>query len=343
MQKFSLTFLAIVGVSLTSCNSGSNGAANMGYPTVSANSLASINGENNGLAVTLQSSLSQIQPMGGSSNFCYTIGTNNILYYYNAPCSPTVVQNSFIELNLIPFLNNPDDIPINTATDTNHNIYIQVFAGANNQYYLLRCNIGQNNCTNITLPNSSYITSPINFITDSLGNLHTLNQYPLWGNSVFPWVSSDGGNTWQVESFNLGTGYVQPKFRGLLFDPNTRQIISQFNYINHFGSQSEFVGLMEEGSTWQQLDNLNGYSIYMMGSIFSQTGYMYSVFGNYGDGNGGLLVHYYANAQDNIFVINAPDGVNLKGTNVYSAAFDQQNNLYITFSNGVTIYTKAPI
>lgn len=339
MQKFSLIFLAILGIGLTACNSGTAGAGGSDYPTVTANSLDAINGESNGLAVTLQSSLSQIQPMGGSNNFCYTIGTNNILYYYNAPCSPTVVQNSFIELNLIQFLSNPNDIPVNTATDRNNNIYIQVLDSVTDQYYLLRCNVVHNNCTNITLPNNAYNPYPINFIIDNLGQLHTLSLYPLWGgNGIFPWVSSDGGNTWQMESFNLGTGYVQPKFNGLLFDPNTQQVISQFNYINHFGNQSELVGLVVGSNTWQPVANFPyGYP------LFSQTGYQYSVSGNYGDWDGGLGVHYYANSQDNVFVVNAPTGINLNGATVYSSAFDQQNNLYITFNTGVTIYVKAPM
>lgn len=339
-KLISITLCSAAALSLSACNSGSSSSGSSGYTAATANSLATINGES-GLAITLQSSLSQIQPMGGSNSFCYTIGTNNVLYYYNAPCSPTVVQNNFIELNLIPFLSNSNDIPTSTASDANHNVYIQMLRSNSYGTYILKCNIQQSVCTTLTLPSEFWYSAyGYNFVNDAQGNLYLLRS------NSYPWMSSDGGITWQAESFNLGTGYVQPYFRGLLFDPNTLQIVSQFSYINHFGNQSELVGLMEGSNNWNTLTEFANDNMFVMGgNIFSQTGYLYSIFGNYGDWDGGLglSIYYYANGQDNMFIVNAPAGVNLNGATVYSSAFDQQNNLYITFSNGVTIYVKAPI
>jgi hypothetical protein len=248
------------------------------------------------------------------------------------------VQNSFIELNLIQFLSNPNDIPVNTSTDAHRNIYVQMLSSTSDAHYILKCSIQQGMCSTLTLPNNYYYTSGgFNFINDNLGNLYLLNPYSYGGN--FPWLSSDGGSTWQAESFNLATGYAHSYFSGLLFNPTTKQIVSQFNYINHFGNQSEAVGLTVGGNSWQPVSDVP----LSVNPVFSQTGYLYSVYGNYGDWDGGLGVHYYANGQDNVFIVNSPTGVNLNGATVYSSAFDQQNNLYITFSNGVTIYVKAPM
>lgn len=343
MKNLYLAIISITSLGVASCNGG-NSPSNGDNTQTLQTSKVSIDGKSS-FSIPLQNSPSSTSLNNTGSNFCYTIDKNNVLYFYNQACSPSIMSNDFESINLTLYGIQNNTPVFNSASDNAGNIYIGSYGNSSS---LLKCNINTKLCNTLNVPSYSS-GSTTQLINDSFGNLYFPAHKNGYNASIIQ-KSTDTGATWQNVEYNLDgldTIYGTPISYALMYNPKTNQVVDSIAYKNRYGEQFEFWALQApNGNLWSLYSDdvlspdLMVDKQYDGAMAISNTGYTY-IADRVNDG-GGSRFYYFNNNQWINFTVDTPERVPSSAT-VFSMTFDSQNNIYITYSTGQTFWAKAPI
>lgn len=332
-----LTIIAIFSFFLISCETNLGGSSSKAIITKQV----AINGESD-LIVPIQVSPAQIQPVGGSDNFCYTIGADNVLYYYYQACSPNMLNARFESINLAQYYDDPRDLPVVAASDESHNIYIGMSLQSSNSYNMLKCNITNLSCAkSLISPNGAIINFFNPYIgfwgqltNDAFGNIYT-TAYDVNSHQTYTYMSNDGANTWSSLAYNLN-GLSHVMTWRLAYNTTNNTLFSWVTYDNNYGQQDVNPTLQTpNGTSWNTSYPKFPFFNASDAIAFSKTGYLYTA---------NHSLQYYESNQFNSVAIQSPANTIIPSdARIHSISFDNQNNIYITYTSGQTFWASAPI
>lgn len=341
-----ILIILVGAMSLIACNGGSDSSGGGDNPPVSDQAqLVTIGNGSSSFLEPLQTSINQSNSVGGSNSFCYTIGNDNILYYINKVCNSNMIHDTFKAINLLPFYNTKDSLPINTATDSFGNIYVAMRYNNYNvsDWYLVKCSTENGSCQDLgAMGKYQREGFTKNVITnDNAGNLYAY----IWGGALNPspfsyddygvYSSTNQAADWTNISYNLST-YNSLWIVGLLHNSKTDQVISEIDYSSISGDQNDLLSISPVTlGSWQMYFQYTGFNEDTVVQI-SYSGIIYKAEKQ--------VVSYYQNGNWVKFNYILPDDALIPvGAYISALSFDHYNNIYMTFNNGKTLVVQVPV
>lgn len=269
---------------------------------------------------------------------CYTVDTNNVLYYLNKSCNPSIINDTFNTINIKDFFNNKTYDAIMSATSDNQgNIYFlidSIFPSG----YIICYNIitGDHRIISFAL---YYQISSFNrdtFTSDNQGNLYVKALYDSYPTIILQ--SKDNGNTWQDVTYNL-IDFPHQFIDGIMYNNFMGALQTDLDYQDTSGYKNLLLNLPDNNTNWL----LNAIQPDYDANDFADGNYSYTGYFYRSHTCGGVSAcnfGYYTNWQIIRFMVT---NVDTQNGLIIKSSFDNQNNMYFTMQNGIMYYFKAPM